>query len=113
MADETSQFFESLRRRGHEPLLEQTEGTLRFELAENGHVNHWFVAVEHGDIAVSRSRRRADCTIRATKRLFDRVASGEVNALAAVLRGAVAVEGDPELLTRFQRLFPGPPAAAG
>jgi hypothetical protein len=35
--------------------------------------------------------------------------TGETNALAAYLRGAVEVEGDPELLLRFQRIFPGPP----
>ena len=29
--------------------------------------------------------------------------------MAAVLRGAVAIEGDPGLLVLFQRLFPGPP----
>jgi putative sterol carrier protein len=59
------------------------------------------------------SRTRADCTIRATKQVFDGVAGGEVNATAAVLRGALVVEGDPELLTLFQRLFPGPPKRDG
>jgi putative sterol carrier protein len=109
-ADTTTEFFESLGRRAHEPLLEQTVGTIRFDLARKSDVHRWFVAVDKGDLAVSHQRRRADCTVRAPKQLFDRVASGEVNATAAVLRGAVQVEGDAELLTLFQRLFPGPPA---
>jgi putative sterol carrier protein len=111
-ADTTTDFFESLGRRAHEPLLEQTVGTLRFDLADKGDVDRWFVAVDKGDLAVSHQRRRADCTVRAQKQLFDRVAGGEVNAMAAVLRGALEVEGDTELLTLFQRLFPGPPAGA-
>ena len=32
--------------------------------------------------------------------------------MAALLRGALAIEGDAELLVLFQRLFPGPPASA-
>jgi len=109
-ADTTTEFFESLSRRAHEPMLEQTIGTIRFELARNGDVDRWFVAFDKGDLSVSHQRKRADCTVRATKRLFDRVAGGEVNANAAVLRGVVEVEGDAELLTLFQRLFPGPPS---
>jgi putative sterol carrier protein len=112
-ADKSTEFFESLRRREHEPLLEQTVGTLRFELAHDGEVDRWLVAIDKGDLTVSQQRRRADCTVRAPKALFDRVASGEVNAMAAVMRGAIEVEGDPELLTLLERLFPGPAGKAG
>jgi hypothetical protein len=31
--------------------------------------------------------------------------------MAALLRGAMAVEGDVELLVLFQRLFPAPPSS--
>jgi hypothetical protein len=40
--------------------------------------------------------------------LFERVARGEANALAAALRGEIDVEGEPGLLMAFERLFPGP-----
>ncbi len=33
--------------------------------------------------------------------------------MAAVLRGAIALEGDWELIVLFQRLFPSPPSTAG
>ncbi len=68
------------------------------------------MTIDKGDVSVSRRNAAADATVRATKELFDGLASGEVNTMAAVLRGAVEFEGDPELLVLFQRLFPGPPA---
>jgi putative sterol carrier protein len=108
MAQVTDALFEDLRRRGHEPLLGQAQGTIRFEL-ENARSRRWFVEVDKGDVVVSHANRRADCTIRADEGLFDRIARGEINAMAAVLRGAVTIEGDPELIMLFQRLFPGPP----
>jgi putative sterol carrier protein len=41
--------------------------------------------------------------------LFERIVDGEVNATAAVLRGAVTIDGDMELLVQLQKLFPGAP----
>jgi putative sterol carrier protein len=107
MPETAAELFEALGRRGHEPLLEQATGTLRFELG-NGGSQRWFVQVNKGDVVVSHANRKADSTVRADAQLFDRMVRGEVNATAAVLRGAVTVEGDPQLLTLFQRLFPGP-----
>jgi putative sterol carrier protein len=104
---ETEELFEGLKQRGHEPLLEQAQGTLRFEL-ENGQPRRWFVEVDKGDVVVSHANRKADATVHADAQLFDRIVRGEVNAMAAVLRGAVTVDGDPQLLMLFQRLFPGP-----
>ena len=110
MADATTRFFEALGERGHEPLLEKAKGTLRFELRRGKQTDRWLVTIDKGDVSVSRRNAAADATLRATKELFDGLASGEVNTMAAVLRGAVEFEGDPELLVLFQRLFPGPPA---
>jgi putative sterol carrier protein len=110
--DATAQFFEDLRRRGHEPLLEKTTGTLRVDLVNGKETERWFLSVDHGDVEVSHKAGKPDCVLRASKDVFDDVARGEVNAMAAVLRGALAVEGDPRILVRFQRLFPSPPAGA-
>ena len=41
-------------------------------------------------------------------RVFERIVTGRMNAVAAVLRGDLQVEGDWRLLVRIQRLFPGP-----
>jgi len=102
-------FLAELGERGHEPLLEKAKGTLRIELKHGKQVDRWLVAIDRGDVSVSRGRADADTTVRSTRELFDGLASGEVNAMAAILRGAVEFEGDPELLVLFQRLFPGPP----
>jgi putative sterol carrier protein len=110
-ADRTAAFFEELRERRHEPLLEKATGTVRFDLQRGKRTETWFVGVTKGDLVVSREAAAADpdLTIRAGKALFDGVATGEVNPVAAVLRGAMIVEGDVRLVVLLQRLFPGRP----
>jgi putative sterol carrier protein len=108
MTDATSKFFDALVERGHESLLEKATGTVRFDLKDGKKTDRWLVTVLRGDIAVSRQHRRADSIVSADKALFDGVASGRTNAMAALLRGAMSVEGDVQLLVLFQRLFPGP-----
>src|SRR6476661_2274023 len=109
MTDATAEFFDALVARGHEPLLEKATGTMRFELKDGKKTDRWLVTVAKGDLTVSRQNLRADCVVRADKSLFDGIASGKTNAMAALLRGAMSVEGDLQLLVLFQRLFPGPP----
>jgi putative sterol carrier protein len=60
---------------------------------------------------VSDENVEADCVVRADRSLFDAIASGEENMMAAGLRGALTFEGDAHLLLAFQRLFPGPPGS--
>jgi len=111
MPDATTEFFDALGRRGHEPMLEKVRATVRFDLADGGRTERWLVTVEKGDISVSRRNARADCVIRTDRALFQRLANGEVNAMAALLRGAIAVQGDPQLIVLFQRLLPSPPGS--
>ncbi len=111
MAEATTQFFAELGGRGHEPRLDAASGTLRFDLRQGKRVERWLVAVEKGDMTVSRRNVAADCVVSADLALFDDVVSGKTNAFAALLRGAAGVEGDVQLLVAFQRLFPGPPRA--
>ena len=63
-------------------------------------------------MAVSHDDAAADCVISADIGTFDEILTGHMNAMAAVLRGAVGVEGKVVLLTALQRLFPGTSAAA-
>jgi predicted lipid carrier protein YhbT len=106
--DPTAEFFEALATRGHEPLLEKATGTMRFDLRDGKTIARWLVAVTKGDIVVSRRNARADVLVSADKALFDRIASGEANALAAMLREEIGVEGDVRLVVAFQRLLPAP-----
>jgi putative sterol carrier protein len=102
-------FFEALEQRRYEPLLAHTKGTLAVELVDGDKTDRWLVSVDRGTMSVSRRKGRADCTVRGDRRLMERILTGEANAMAAFLRGELAVSGDPEFLVRFQRVFPGPP----
>ena len=112
MTTPTTEFFDDLGRRGHEPLLENLTGSFRFEITDGTKSERWLVGVDKGDVTVSHRNGAADCTLRAPRALFDAIARGEANAVAAVLRGAVTMDGEWGLLVRFQRLFPSPPRAA-
>jgi putative sterol carrier protein len=111
--DATREFFDDLARRAHEPLLEKATGSLRFDLLQQGRTDRWLVTIDKGDVTVSRKNEPADCIVRVERSLFDRIATGEVNAFAAVLRGEAVVEGDPRLLVLCQRVFPSPPRKSG
>jgi putative sterol carrier protein len=113
MADATAVFFDELARQGRVQLLGDAVGIVRFELVSGSGVEIWRVALDHGDVSVSQDDRAADCVVRGDKALFDGIAGGEVNAMAALLRGALTFQGDPELLVRLQRIFPSPPARGG
>jgi putative sterol carrier protein len=111
MGDATSEFFDDLAQRGHQPMLEKVSGTMRFDLRDGDRTERWLLTIDKGDIAVSHRNAKADCVLRAERQLFDGLASGDINGMAALLRGAIAVEGDPQLIVLFQRLLPGPPSS--
>jgi putative sterol carrier protein len=111
MTDSTAEFFDELGSRGHEPLLKKVSGTVRFDLTHGKEVERWLVTVAKGDLSVSHRNVRADCVVSMDRALFDGVASGKKNATAAMLRGAMGVEGDVRLLVAFQRLLPGSPGS--
>jgi len=106
--DPTEALFEELAARGREPLLANGRGKIRIDLKRGGKTVRWLVTIDRGAVEVSRRNARADCVVRADKTLFDGIARGEVNALAAILRGVLSVEGDLQLFAFFQRVFPGP-----
>ena len=108
MTDPTGEFFDELGRKKHEPMLRRASGVLSFDISDGTSTAHWSVVVKKGDVSVSRAHDEADCTVTTDRPLFDAIVSGEKNAMAAILRGEVGVEGDPELLVLFQRVFAGP-----
>jgi SCP-2 sterol transfer family len=110
--DPTARFFERISRLGHEPLLRKATGCTRFEIVEAGRTRRWRVLVAKGDLSVEPGGGDADCVVRVERKVFERVVTGRMNAVAAVLRGDIAVEGDWRLLVGMQRLFTGPPRKA-
>ena len=113
MTDATTEFFDELAAGPRAAAREgDRDGALRPRSTAD-RPQHWLVSIvegRHRGVAEERARRlrRAD----ATRRSFDGIASGRENAIAAVLRGAVGIEGDLELLMLFERLFPGPARSA-
>jgi putative sterol carrier protein len=112
MADATTEFFELLAARGHEPLLEKATGTLRFDIVDGKKTDRWYLTMAKGDLAVSRKTVTPDLLIRCDRTLFEKLVRGKANAMAAVLRGALTIEAGSreaaELLVLFQRLLPRP-----
>jgi hypothetical protein len=84
-------------------------GKVRIDVASGDRTDCWLVSINKGDLAVTNQNVDADCVIRTSKEVFDRIASGEANASATVLRGAMDIQGNAEMLILFQRLFPSPP----
>jgi putative sterol carrier protein len=111
MARPTEEFFDKLSRRGHEPLVDKITGTLRFDITDGGQTDHWLVEIDNGDIQVFHRNGQADCVIRGDRALQDDIASGRVNPMAAMLRGALWVDGDRELWILARRFLPGPPSS--
>jgi SCP-2 sterol transfer family len=112
MADATTEFMNALGRRGHDPLLRKVNETIRIDLVSGKKTDRWLVHIEAGDVTVEHKSGAADTVIRADREVFGRLARGEANPVASVLRGDVAWEGAWKNLVAVQRLFPGPPAAS-
>jgi putative sterol carrier protein len=110
MTSPSDTFFEALSKRRHEPLLRKGSGTVRITLMDGPNTHRWLIAVDRGDIRVSRdgTDTAADCVLVTTRSFFDDVVMGEANAMAGLLRGQISIAGDPELLNVLERLFPGP-----
>jgi putative sterol carrier protein len=110
MKSSTAAFFDEIGRRGHEPLLERVRATVRFDVGDEASVDHRLLRIDRGDIRVTSEDVQADCTVIIGDELLDEIIHGRTGAMPAFLRGALLVEGNPEVLVLVQRLFPGHPA---
>jgi putative sterol carrier protein len=106
MTEPTRQFFTRLAEQ-NQPALGSMAGVVRFDIDDGERTEHWYLHIRKGDVAVSHEGPEADCVISADIATFDAILAGKMNAMAAVLRGAITVEGKVVLLTALQRLFPG------
>jgi putative sterol carrier protein len=111
MSDPTASFFDGLGRRGHERLLKEATGTIRFDLEHDHEVDSWFLVIRQGDLSVSRDEREPNCVVRASRALFDRLVTGHTHIYSAWVRNELRAEGDVRLARLFQRVLPGPPGA--
>ncbi|MDG4789464.1 SCP2 sterol-binding domain-containing protein [Micromonospora sp. WMMD1102] len=109
MADPTAEFFARVEQHGPELLPTASRGTIRFDLQRDDGAEHWFVAINRGNVLVSHEEREADCVVATDRGLFDRLATGETQVLAAYNRNELTVRGSLALLLMFRRAFPSPP----
>jgi SCP-2 sterol transfer family protein len=104
-ADPIADFMDGLDERGHEPLLMNISGTVRFDLVSGKSTERWLVAIRKGTLAVSRRNAAADTVIRLSKTLGEALVAGETNIFTAMLRGEVELEGDYRLMIMVRRLL--------
>jgi putative sterol carrier protein len=97
-----------------QPLLSHVTGTVRIDLDNGGGTRHWLLDIRQGAVEVSEAgaSTEADATMRTHRSVFERLITGEANAVATTLRGQLSMDGDITLLVAFQRVMPGPPVAA-
>jgi putative sterol carrier protein len=111
MAEPTRDFFTRLAEQ-HQLLPTALTGVMRFDLADGERIEHWYLAIRKGDVTVSHKGPEPDCTVRTELATFEAIVTGTMNAMAAVLRGAVEIQGRFALLTAVQRFFAAPADAA-
>lgn len=111
MPDPTTEFFEQLDRKGHEPVLDEVNGTIRIDLRDEHGIEHWFVTIKDGDVHVSREDRPADCVMQTTRSVFDQLVTGQLHQLQGWLRNLFRVHGEVLLFRIFGNVFPGPAGA--
>ncbi|MFG3556346.1 SCP2 sterol-binding domain-containing protein [Micromonospora sp. NPDC047557] len=109
MTEATERFFESLPTRAPAILGGLATGTLQIDLGTDRQTEHWLVRMRPGAVEISRQRGPADAIWYGSSALFDRLISGEAQALAAVLRNESTFSGDVVLFLAFRRFFPNPP----
>jgi putative sterol carrier protein len=107
--DATERFFGDLASRGNEPLLGRVTGSVRFDVTDGGGTSEYLVELAEGDVAVSHGSGHPAAVVRADRADFDQVVEGRMNAMAAILRGRLEIDGDLAIVSSFLRLVPGPP----
>ena len=107
MGEPTRDFFTTLAEQ-RQPLLKSLTGVMRFDLVDGERTEHWYLDIHKGDVAVSHKGPEPDCTVTTELATFEAIIGGKMNAMAAVLRGAVKIEGRFALMTAVQRFFAAP-----
>jgi putative sterol carrier protein len=79
------------------------DGVYQFEVEGFG---SWYLTVEGGSLAVSRSPAAVDCAIVFSPEDFIGIAKGERNMMSALLQGRVFGWGDIGMALAFRRLLP-------
>ena len=112
-ADPVGLFFARLAETGHVATFEGQSATVRLDVVNRDEVERWHLTVSKGDVDVVRGDRPADAVMRTDRPHAEALVTGRLNAQAAMLRGALACEGNLAAVVMFQRCLPGPPDSTG
>jgi SCP-2 sterol transfer family len=113
MASAAGEFVDGLCAGGPYPVLARTRAVIRLEVTDGRPGDGWTLVVADGRVRQSDDVADADCVLRADAATLEGLASGRVNATAAILRGVLQADGAPEVLAAIQGLLPGPPDSTG
>jgi putative sterol carrier protein len=113
MAELDESLLEALAERSRERPITAFNGIVRFDVRDGDRVDEWYLTIAKGVVTVAREGGEPDCVVTGDVTTFDAVLRGKANAMAALLRGALAAQGKFILMTALQRLFPGSPGADG
>lgn len=113
MAGATREFVDGLCAGGPHPALARTRAVIRLEVTDGPPGGGWTLVVADGRIQESDDAADADCVLRADAATLEGLATGRVNATAAILRGVLHADGAPDVLAAIQGLLPGPPGSIG
>jgi hypothetical protein len=110
--DPTEEYFERLSRCGYEARLVRFGGTILFELDRDQPAERWLLRIDQGNIQVTREDGPADLIIKVDRATLNRILSeggGGRDIMAAYVRQAIMVEGNPRMLYVL-RIIGGSPA---
>jgi putative sterol carrier protein len=113
MAELDESLLEALAERSTEQPVKAFNGVVRFDVRDGDRVDKWYLTIVKGVVTVGREGGEPDCVLSGDVATFDAVLGGKANAMAALLRGALAARGEIVLLTALQRLFRSSPGAVG
>ncbi|MFI5832104.1 SCP2 sterol-binding domain-containing protein [Micromonospora sp. NPDC051300] len=112
MSEAIERFFASLPARAPALLRSPVGGTLRIDLADGNHTEHWYVTLAPGSARVSRQEEgAADAILTVGTQLFEALVTGREAALAVVLRNEATFGGHVVLFLALRRFLPDPPGA--
>ncbi len=109
MKEATRQFFAELE--AQPALPGRQTGVLRIDLVDGERTEHWYLDIRRGAVRVSHQGPAPDCTVSTDLDIFEAIVEGRMNAMAAVLRGVVQIEGRFPLLISVQSFMAGPKEA--
>jgi len=113
MASPIQDLLDALAVRSRERPIAGVDGLVRFDVDDGGQVDSWYLTIAEGIVTVAREGGEPDCVATGDLAIVGAVLSGKANAVAAVLRGALDVEGKIVLMTALQALFPSSPGVDG